>query len=142
MDAADRLAILDLVSRMYRCVDGGDGDGFADLFTERGTIVHPGAEAIPRDAISAYLKGWAEADGDPLPSIHIPTNPIFSGDGDEAVVSTVATNCRLGSPPTLDNLAELELSVSKVAGHWKIDRLEGRPLTSLEAPREDGDDAR
>ncbi len=38
LSVEDRLEILSLYARYGRCVDGGDGEGYARLFTERGSF--------------------------------------------------------------------------------------------------------
>ncbi|MBS1895515.1 MAG: nuclear transport factor 2 family protein [Actinobacteria bacterium] len=130
MDAADKLDLMELLTRMYKCVDGHDGPGLAALFAADGELVHPAA-TVRRDGLEEFLHGWV-SEGMEDNALHIPSNPVFDDvDTPEPKLTMVSTKYRMTSPPQLWVTAEITLTGRQEGGAWKIGRLEARGLSEL-----------
>jgi SnoaL-like domain len=57
-DAADRLAIVELLNRYLLVVDSKDPDAWVALFTADGTFDNAPDVARGRDQLAAFIRGW------------------------------------------------------------------------------------
>jgi ketosteroid isomerase-like protein len=122
LSPADRLAILDLLTRADAAASARDVDGYLSLLTadmvldgEQGT--YRGTSAM-RAALSAV---WAT---EPQASLHLTLNPLI--DADEQPGRAVARSVLLivipGPPPALAATARITQDLRQEDGEWKISR--------------------
>jgi hypothetical protein len=85
VSSADKLAILELVSRYNRAIDHFDPRGFAETFTADGVLVTAGVErAKGRPNLEQYVGHLARARTPELR--HWVSNPLINGAGDTATL--------------------------------------------------------
>ncbi|MBS1895296.1 MAG: nuclear transport factor 2 family protein [Actinobacteria bacterium] len=119
---ADQLAILELVTQLYRSLDDHEVDAIVTLFTDDGSFSHPHA-SVGRDELGAFLKGWIEG-GEEESSLHVPGIPIFVGEGEsEPTVKMVVSKYKL-DPPSFLGASDLTVMARRVGDEWKIVRFE------------------
>lgn len=81
LGAADRVAIMDVIYRAGRTVDGRDPEGRADCYTDDAVYEYEGGErTVGREEFIRKLSNAA----DPQDSLHWTTNHIIEGTGTEA----------------------------------------------------------
>jgi hypothetical protein len=121
LSAADRLEILDVVSRADAAATSRDADAYAALFTDDAVLdgsqgLHPAAGL--REAVGPI---WA-AEG-PV-TLHLTLNPLVdAGDGpDEAVVSSVLLIVAPAAPITIITAAAITQTVRRSGDTWRISR--------------------
>jgi ketosteroid isomerase-like protein len=113
----DRLAILDLIARYNHAYDQGDGEAYADTWTEDG--VFEGArtargraelQAMPQ---SSAERGWSVR--------HWTANPVIDGDGDEATMRLYLTVLRIDADGhRIDQTGIYTDRLRRVQGSWKF----------------------
>ena len=121
LSAADRLEILDVVSRADAAATSRDADAYAALFTDDAVLdgsqgLHPAAGL--REAVGPI---WA-AEG--ATTLHLTLNPVVDpGDGpDEAVVSSVLLIVAPAAPITIITAAAITQKVRRSDDTWRISR--------------------
>jgi uncharacterized protein (TIGR02246 family) len=122
----DKFTILELVSKLYRGVDGHNGEEVAELFTDDGCLVHGGAgKQLTRNQIAEFVNGWAKV-GNEDGALHLTSNPLFLDDNESAPVLRMQTTKYQveTTPPELWVSAELTLTARKLDGEWRIARFE------------------
>jgi hypothetical protein len=121
LSAAERLDILDLITRADAFATSRDADGYVGLFTADAVL--DGAQGTHaadrlRDAVGPI---WA-AEGPA--SLHLTLNPLIDpGVGpDEAVVSSILLIIDPGPTATIRTAAFITQTVRRSAGTWRISR--------------------
>ena len=120
----DRLEITDLVARYNHAVDRGDGEAFADTFTDDGALDAAGRLIEGRAALAAFAKGLPGSVRVPR---HIASNLVMEGDG-EAGQATLAAYVQMyalaGDPPRQEVVASglYDDQLAKVDGRWRFVR--------------------
>jgi uncharacterized protein (TIGR02246 family) len=118
----DHLAILQLVARYNHAIDGGDGEAFADAFTEDG-VLDAGAFVLEgRDALRAFANSFPTTMRAPR---HIATNPVIDGAGDRAELRAYVQLYALdGEPPAQQVRASgtYRDELVKKDGRWRFVR--------------------
>jgi len=118
----DKLEIREVLARYSICVDTGDADGFAAVFTEDAVwewdavgLRFQGRDTIRQIAVSVseHAKG----------AQHAISNPVIRVHGDKAS-SVCQLTCFLSRPEKIYSLmlGIYEDELSKVDGHWQISR--------------------
>ena len=118
----DRLEILELMARYNHCADGGDGEGFADTFTDdalfEGSMSSARGRAELVEVIAAGGGLWK----------HWLNSPIIEGDGDEATMRVYLL--RLHQDRSRDGergigaVGRYHDTLRRVAGRWRFARRE------------------
>jgi ketosteroid isomerase-like protein len=93
----DRFDIMDLVARYAECVDTGDAEGYAALFTPDGVVEHSAGSVRGRDEIRAWVADLAQQNrvGKHSKLKHIMGLPVIRGEGDRATSRVYVTIPRL-----------------------------------------------
>ena len=93
LSAEDRLDLIDLVARYAECVDSGDAQSYAALFTADGVVEHSAGSVHGREEIQAWVAVLASEDrvGKNSRLKHIMGLPVIRGDGDRATARTYVT---------------------------------------------------
>jgi uncharacterized protein (TIGR02246 family) len=119
---ADRLAILDLITRADEAASRRDADGYLTLFTEDAVLdgtqgTHAGRAAL-RQSVAPV---WA-AEG-PV-SLHLTLNPVIEpGPGDGlAVTRSVLLIVDPNQPPAIQVVALIRQELRRAGGSWRISR--------------------
>jgi uncharacterized protein (TIGR02246 family) len=117
----DILAIHDLVARYCHACDSGDGDAYADVFTEDGVMSAPPIlEAKGREELAQLAIGTAQNNMAPR---HLVSSLLIEGDGDRA---TLRAYCEfvamVGEPPShgVQSSGIYNDDLVKVGGQWKF----------------------
>jgi ketosteroid isomerase-like protein len=123
LSAADRLDILDLLTRADAAAGGRDADAYLALFT--GDAVLDGDQGHYRGT-AALRAGLAAVWGaEPAGTLHLTLNPVI--DGDPAPASTAVARSVLlivapGSPPALVRTALVTQYLRGGPDGWRITR--------------------
>jgi uncharacterized protein (TIGR02246 family) len=93
LSTEDRLDIIDIIARYAECVDSGDADGYAALFTADGVVEHSAGSVSGREEIRAWVADLAAQDrvGKNSRLKHVMGLPVVEGDGDRATARTYVT---------------------------------------------------
>ena len=85
LTVADRLEILELLGRYAHAIDSGDGEAYADCFTDDGVIElrRAGLHVQGREALIEFARGDHARSG---AARHMTNSPIIEGDGDAATM--------------------------------------------------------
>ena len=113
LSAADKIEIIELIARYSHALDSGDGDAWADTFTEDGVLESPYAQPHGRAAIRQRM-----ADMDPARRKlrHWVNGVVIEGDGDTATLT-----CYLNVLDTTN----LERSAETGIYHDTLSRVDG-----------------
>jgi 3-phenylpropionate/cinnamic acid dioxygenase small subunit len=85
VDAADHLAIANVLARYCRTCDDGSFDDLVDLFTEDGTFEYGGTVTAGREALRSY---FATVQTPERRGKHLTTNAVVCVEGDRAEVTS------------------------------------------------------
>jgi uncharacterized protein (TIGR02246 family) len=93
LSTQDRLDIMDLVARYAECVDSGDAEGYAKLFTPDGVVEHSAGSVAGHEEIRSWVATLAKDDrvGKNSRLKHIMGLPVIRGDGERATARTYVT---------------------------------------------------
>jgi ketosteroid isomerase-like protein len=121
LSAADRLDILDVISRADAAATRRDASAYADLFTDDAVLDgsqgrHPAAAL--RSAVGPI---WA-AEGPA--TLHLTLNPVIDAGGgpDEAVVSSILLIADPATPITIRTAAAITQTLRRTGLTWRISR--------------------
>jgi ketosteroid isomerase-like protein len=121
LSAADRLDILELITRADDAASRRDADGYAALFTSDAVLdgtqgTHPAAGL--RAAVGPI---WA-AEGPA--TLHLTLNPVIAPGrcADEAVVTSILLIVDPAAPAAIRTAAAITQTVRRTDGNWRIAR--------------------
>jgi uncharacterized protein (TIGR02246 family) len=137
--AADQAAVAALTQRVIAAWAYGDGDAFADVFVEEGTMILPGLFKKGREEIRAYLK---EAYQGPYKNTQVTGRPLdlrFFGP-DAGILITQGGVLAPGENEVSDEQAiRATWTVVKRDGQWKLAAYQNSPAkTKLPDPGTSG----
>ena len=123
LPAADRLAILDLLARGLRALDGGDGEAAAACFSTDGLLdVPPHGRFEGREAIAAFVRAHEAAAEHG--SQHWTNNVILEGHEDGVRLSCYLLGFDLGvgagGGPAIAWLALVDGELRREDGAWRL----------------------
>jgi ketosteroid isomerase-like protein len=118
LPAADRLDILDVVTRADEAASRRDADGYVALFTEDAVLDGSQGRHVGRAALRASVGPIWAAEGPA--TLHLTLNPVIEGDGAEAVVRSVLLIVDPAAPVTLRAAAAITQRLRREAGQWRI----------------------
>jgi uncharacterized protein (TIGR02246 family) len=115
--AEDRDAIRDLFARYCLCVDTGDTDGYADVFTDDGEMVIPAMEVAVsgRDALRKFATTFRGT------MHHMVMNEVIDVDGDTARVRSSILVISNGAVSLSGRYTD---QLRRIDGGWRIARRE------------------
>jgi len=122
LPAADRLAILDVVTRADEAASRRDADAYVALFTPDAVLDGTQGMHAGRDALRASVGPIWAAEGPA--TLHLTLNPVVDpGDRpDEAVVHSILLIIDPASPITIRTAAAITQTVRRQGGTWRISR--------------------
>jgi ketosteroid isomerase-like protein len=122
LPAADRLDILDIVSRADAAATRRDADAYASLFTEDAVLDgsqgrHTGTAGL-RSSVGPIWAGEGPA------TLHLTLNPVVdAGDSqDEATVSSILLIVDPAPPITIRTTAAITQTLRRTTDGWRISR--------------------
>jgi ketosteroid isomerase-like protein len=118
LPAADRLDILDVVTRADEAASRRDADGYVALFTEDAVLDGSQGRHAGRAGLRASVGPIWAAEGPA--TLHLTLNPVIEGDGAEAVVRSVLLIVDPAAPVTLRAAAAITQRLRREAGQWRI----------------------
>jgi uncharacterized protein (TIGR02246 family) len=118
LPAADRLDILDVVTRADEAASRRDADGYAALFTEDAVLDGSQGRHAGRAALRASVGPIWATEGPA--TLHLTLNPVVEGDGAEAVVRSVLLIVDPVPPVTIRTAAAITQRLRREAGQWRI----------------------
>jgi uncharacterized protein (TIGR02246 family) len=118
LPAADRLDILDVVTRADEAASRRDADGYAALFTEDAVLDGSQGRHAGRAALRASVGPIWAAEGPA--TLHLTLNPVVEGDGAAAVVRSVLLIVDPVAPVTIRTAAAITQRLRREAGQWRI----------------------
>ena len=123
LSAADRLDILDVVSRADWAASRRDADAYTGLFTDDAVLDGAQGHHEGKDALRASVGPIWAAEG-PV-SLHLTLSPVIeageSGDG-EAVARSVLLIVNPGPPPVIRTTVVITQRLRRAGGSWRISR--------------------
>jgi ketosteroid isomerase-like protein len=122
LSAADRLDILDVVSRADAAATRRDADAYTSLFTDDAVLDgSQGRHVGPAGLRSSVGPIWA-AEGPA--TLHLTLNPVMdAGESqDEATVRSVLLIIDPGAPITIRATAAITQTLRRTGGGWRISR--------------------
>jgi hypothetical protein len=122
LSAADRLAILDVVTRADEAASRRDADGYVALFTPDAILDGSQGRHAGREALRAAVGPVWAAEGQA--TLHLTLNPVVEpgpGDG-EAVVRSVLLIIDPTDPVTIRTAALITQELRQDQASWHISR--------------------
>jgi ketosteroid isomerase-like protein len=118
LPAADRLDILDVVTRADEAASRRDADGYVALFTEDAVLDGSQGRHAGQAALRASVGPIWAAEGPA--TLHLTLNPVIEGDGAAAVVRSVLLIVDPVPPVTIRTAAAITQRLRREAGQWRI----------------------
>lgn len=123
LSAADRLDIIDVISRADWAASRRDAAAYADLFTDDAVLDGTQGRHEGKDALLASLGPIWAAEGPA--SLHLTLNPVIeareSSDG-HAVTRSILLVVEPGPPPVLRTTAVITQTLRRSGWSWRISR--------------------
>jgi uncharacterized protein (TIGR02246 family) len=122
LSAADRLAILDVITRADEAASRRDADAYAELFTEDAVLDGTQGRHAGRAAMRASLEPIWAAEGPA--SLHLTLNPVVEPgpSGDVAIARSVLLIVDPATPPAIRTTAAITQELRRAGGSWRISR--------------------
>jgi ketosteroid isomerase-like protein len=120
LPAADRLAILEVVTRADEAASRRDADAYVGLFTPDAVLDGTQGQHAGRAALRASVGPIWAAEGPA--TLHLTLNPVIDEDGEEAVVRSVMLIIDPVPPVTIRAAAAITQRLRRDAGLWRITR--------------------
>jgi uncharacterized protein (TIGR02246 family) len=120
--AADRLAILDVITRADDAASRRDTDAYVALFTEDAVLDGTQGRHAGRQALRAAVGPVWAAEGPA--TLHLTLNPVVEAGSsdDQAVVRSVLLIIDPAAPPALRAAAAITQELRRADGTWRITR--------------------
>ena len=120
LTAADRLAVLDVVTRADEAASRRDADAYVALFTPDAVLDGTQGRHAGREALRASVTPIWAAEGPA--TLHLTLNPVVEDEGGEAVVRSVMLIVALTPPIAVRTAAAITQTLRREAGQWRIAR--------------------
>jgi ketosteroid isomerase-like protein len=122
LPAADRLAILDVVTRADEAASRRDPDAYVALFDPDAVLDGAQGRHAGRAALRASVGPIWAAEG--AVTLHLTLNPVVEpGPGDDqAVVRSVLLIVDPADPPAIRSTARITQELRRDSGSWRITR--------------------
>jgi ketosteroid isomerase-like protein len=122
LTTADRLAILDVVTRADEAASRRNTDAYVELFTEDAVLDGTQGRHAGREALRAAVGPVWAAEGPA--TLHLTLNAVIEPgpSGDRAVVRSVLLIIDPAAPPAVRTAAAITQELRRVAGSWRITR--------------------
>ena len=122
LSAADRLAILDVITRADEAASRRDADGYVALFAPDAVLDGTQGRHAGRQALRAAVGPVWAAEGPA--TLHLTLNPVIDPGpaSDQAVARSVLLIIALAAPPALRTAAAITQELRRTEGSWLITR--------------------
>ena len=132
LSAADRLAILDVITRADEAASRRDADGYVALFTEDAVLDGTQGRHAGRAALRAAVGPVWAAEGPA--TLHLTLNPVIEPGPSpgQVTVRSVLLIVDATAPPALRTAAAITQELRRTDGTWRITR---RTVAPAAAPR-------
>jgi uncharacterized protein (TIGR02246 family) len=122
MTTADRVAILDVVTRADEAASRRNADAYVELFTEDAVLDGTQGRHAGREALRAAVGPVWAAEGPA--TLHLTLNPVIEPgpSGDRAVVRSVLLIIDPAAPPAIRAAAAITQELRRADGSWRITR--------------------
>jgi uncharacterized protein (TIGR02246 family) len=122
LSPADRLAILDVITRADEAATRRDADAYIALFTPDAVLDGTQGRHDGREALRAAVGPVWAAEGPA--TLHLTLNPVIEpGPSDDlAVARSVLLIIDPAAPPTIRTAAAITQELSRADGSWRITR--------------------
>jgi ketosteroid isomerase-like protein len=121
LSAADRLEIVEVITRADWAATHRDADAYVQLFTPDAVLDGEQGRHAGREALRASVGPvWA---GEGRASLHLTLSPVVEEDGEAgAVARSVLLIVDPGPPPVIRTAALITQTLRRTAGSWRINR--------------------
>ena len=128
--AADRLDILEVVTRADEAASRRDANAYVELFTEDAVLDGTQGRHAGRAALRAAVGPVWAAEGPA--TLHLTLNPVIEPgpSGDQATVRSVLLIIDPATPPALRAAAAITQELRRAGGTWRITRRTVAPARS------------
>jgi len=132
LSAADRLAIVEVITRADEAAGRRDADGYVALFTPDAVLDGTQGRHAGREALRAAVGPVWAAEG-PV-TLHLTLNPVIEPgpSDDQATVRSVLLIIDPAAPPALRTAAAITQELRRADGAWRITR---RTVAPAAVPR-------
>jgi ketosteroid isomerase-like protein len=132
LSAADRLAILDVITRADGAASRRDADRYVALFAPDAVLDGTQGRHVGREALRASVGPIWAAEGPA--TLHLTLNPVIEPglSGDQAVARSVLLIIDPAAPPALRAVAAITQELRRTEGSWLIIR---RTVAPAAVPR-------
>jgi uncharacterized protein (TIGR02246 family) len=122
LSPADRLAILDVITRADEAASRRDADAYVELFTEDAVLDGTQGRHVGREALRSGVGPVWSAEGPA--TLHLTLNPVVEPgpSGDQAAVRSVLLIIDPAAPPTIRAAAAITQELRRAEGSWRITR--------------------
>jgi ketosteroid isomerase-like protein len=131
LSAADRLAILDVITRADEAASRRDAGAYVELFTDDAVLDGSQGRHAGRAALRAAVGPvWA---GEGPATLHLTLNPVIEPGPapDQAVARSVLLIIDPATPPALRATAAITQELRRSQGSWRIARRTVAPAPGL-----------
>jgi uncharacterized protein (TIGR02246 family) len=130
LSAADRLAILDVITRADAAASRRDADAYVALFTPDAVLDGTQGQHVGREELRSSVRPIWAAEGPA--TLHLTLNPIVEpgARSGQAVAQSVLLIIDAGPPPALRAAAAITHELRRVEGSWRITRRTVAPASS------------
>jgi uncharacterized protein (TIGR02246 family) len=126
MSVEDRLEVTDLVARYAECVDSGDLEGYAALFTPDGVVEYSGGSVRGRDEIKAWVDRLAKEGriGPESKLKHFLGLPVIRGADERCTARTYVSIPRMMDSGEISTrlMGTYKDDIVKREGRWLIEK--------------------
>jgi len=132
LSAADRLAILEVITRADDAASRRDADAYVELFTPDAVLDGTQGRHAGRQALRAAVGPVWSAEGPA--TLHLTLNPVIEPgpSDDQAVVRSVLLIIDPAAPPAIRTAAAITQELRRAQGSWRITR---RTVAPTAVPR-------
>jgi hypothetical protein len=123
LSPADKMEILDIVSRADEAASRRDADAYAALFTEDAVLDGEQGRHTGREALRASVGPIWAAEG--TATLHLTLNPVVDSlddGGRQATVRSVLLIVNPAAPVTILTAALITQTLRRTNGDWRISR--------------------
>jgi ketosteroid isomerase-like protein len=122
LTTADRLAILEVVTRADEAASSRDADAYVALFTPDAVLDGAEGRRVGREALGAAVGPVWAAEGPA--TLHLTLNAVIEpgGSGDRVVVRSVLLIVDPAAPPVIRTTALIRQELQLEDGTWRITR--------------------
>jgi len=113
------IAVQNVAVRMYHAGDGENARGYADLYSEDGTLDGPFGKAEGRDAVFAWMDDYV-SQGHEAGVRHFITNMLVEDHAEGARLRCYVMKMNVAEGPSFIGTGDLDILMVREGSDWKI----------------------